>query len=153
MPCRFFFFAFLTVFMLAASQSHALVLPAPQEPQGQPEAPAAASPFTCSEGFTLDKTTAGLHLHGQLAMPTPGYRYTFDQDDDQPTSGAVTGSLELDAPKDAALEVVSPLDIDLNMQTEGDVQLLTVAIDKEFDWGPDKITCQKTGSSTQGNAQ
>ncbi|MDE1151728.1 MAG: hypothetical protein PW788_04245 [Micavibrio sp.] len=135
--------------LFAATTAHAVVV-APPTPG--PEQSPAVSPFACSEGFTLDKTTAGLHLHGQLAMPTPGYRYTFNQDDEQPTTGAVTGSLELDEPEGNALQVISPLDIDINMQTEGDVQLLSIGIDKEFDWGPDKITCQKN-AATQGNAQ
>lgn len=106
-----------------AAPAQALVAIAPQS-------------YSCTpDSFTLMQDVGGLKLVGTLETPSPNYTYTLTVDDNKHV-------LTLTTPSEAQLTVIDNIAIDstiFNTDENGD---LTIAIKKDFNWGPDTITCK-----------
>lgn len=130
--------------MLCAPSAFALVARPPGEERNVPMPNPAVNPvFSCKPaGFTLTRDAGGMHLHGEMQMPTPGYTYSFTEEAPGP-DGSLHATLRFKAPDGMVIQVISPLAIDHTFKTEGD--RLHVAIDKSFNWGDASIDCEMTG--------
>lgn len=106
-----------------AAPAHALVAIAPQS-------------YACTpDGFTLSQDVGGLKLAGTLETPSPNYTYTLNVDDNQHV-------LTLTTPSEAQLAVIDNIAIDSTIFNTDDNGDLTITIKKDFNWGPDTITCK-----------
>ena len=107
-----------------AAPAHALVAIAPQS-------------YACTpDGFTLSQDVGGLKLMGSLETPSPNYTYTLTVNDDK------AHVLTLTTPSEAQLAVIDNIAIDSTIFNTDDNGDLTIAVKKDFNWGPDTITCK-----------
>lgn len=98
------------------------------EPHPLPTAPPVG---TCAPaGFTIFKTGEGYVLKGVLETPSPNYKYGFDN-----------GILTLVAPEGVQLTVIDSLAIQLALP-ESAAAGVSIPVKKNFNWGPDNITCE-----------
>lgn len=101
--------------------------------------------YACSqEGFSLDRSDReGLHLHGIINTPVPGYTFELDPDDGDSSPSVMQLTLNMTAPGGEAIEKETPLAIDADIDTKGDdVKIVNIDIVKEFESGPIKISCR-----------
>lgn len=101
--------------------------------------------YSCEpEGFTLEKSDrTGLHLHGIIKTPVPGYTYELDPDDSDSSPSVIQLTLNMTAPGGEELKTETPLDISADIDTKGDdVKIVNIDIVKEFESGPIKISCR-----------
>jgi hypothetical protein len=104
------------------------------------DVPDAKPVFACTpDGFTLVKGDDGLHLHGQLQVPTGGWTYQFNEDEPGP-DGSLHGRLTMQKPSGPATQVISKVAIDHTFSGEGDH--LTVKIEGLKD--NDQVECKMT---------
>ena len=87
--------------------------------------------------LTVDDTGV-LKLTGSLETPSPNFTYALTVDDNN------AHVLTLTTPGDAQLAVIDNINIDNSIFNLDENGGLTVAIKKDFNWGPDKITCAPT---------
>lgn len=114
-----------------AAPAQALVAIAPQS-------------YSCTpDSFTLTQDDVGaLKLTGSLETPSPNYTYTLTVDDNKHV-------LTLTTPSEAQLAVIDNIAIDSTIFNTDDNGDLTIAIKKEFNWGPDTITCTLTNKGNE----
>lgn len=130
--------------MLCAPSAFALVArtPAAEKDIAVPD-PTNNPVFSCKpEGFTLSKGDDGLHLLGEMKVPTPGFTYEMKEEEPGP-DGSLHATLTLKAPDGAAAQVISSVTVDYTFRGEGD--RLHVNISKDFSWGEDTLDCAMTG--------
>jgi hypothetical protein len=95
--------------------------------------------FKCDPpSFTLQQEKDGYHLEAALEVPTPGYRYQFEQT----SSGLV---LRITPPEGMAAQVISTLAVSYVLPLSTPITELTVTPDRGFDGGISAITCRIVG--------
>jgi hypothetical protein len=104
------------------------------------EAPPVEAGFVCTPGFTMTKTDTGYKLSGTLDTPTPGYAYDIGEAEET-GPGTLTAALRLTGPDGMVAAVIDSLYINYEFQREDEFSRLTLAIEKQFNWGPGSITC------------
>ena len=83
--------------------------------------------FTCSApSFTLTKDQNGLHLQGQVQVPTAGWTYSIEEEEPGP-DGSLHATLHMQEPGGVGAEVISQVAVDHVFTGEGD--RLTVMTD------------------------
>ena len=83
--------------------------------------------FTCNpQSFTLTKDKDGLHLHGQVQVPTAGWGYSIEEEEPGP-DGSLHAALHMQEPGSVGADVVSQVTVDHVFAGEGD--RLTVMTD------------------------
>ena len=83
--------------------------------------------FTCNpSSFALTKEKDGLHLHGQVQVPTTGWGYAVEEEEPGP-DGSMHAALHMQEPSSVGADVVSQVTVDYVFTGEGD--RLTVMTD------------------------
>lgn len=117
--------AFLT---LGGTSAHALMA-APEKRWAQ---------YKCDPAtLLLEQTKDGLRLYGALETPTPNYSYEILDKD-----GPIT--LVMKSAGGMSVMMIGTLEIDHVFEDKGQTQL-DIAIEKDFNWGPERITCNIVG--------
>jgi hypothetical protein len=134
----------LLAVLYCASSAFALVARPPAEEKDVP-VPAESPAFSCKpEGFMLTKTDSGLHLVGEMKVPTPGFTYEMTEEEPGP-DGSLHATLRLKGPGGMVAQVISSVTADYTFAGAGD--RLHVNIDRDFNWGDSSIDCEMTGTT------
>lgn len=100
--------------------------------------------FICAnEGFYLTQQGNSYHLTGPLYVPGPGYEFTLS-DITVNEQGIARGNVSFKAPEEQKKQFVTPaLNVDTVFSADTQVQRLHISIDKNWNWGDERIVCQK----------
>jgi hypothetical protein len=114
------------------------------EPEPEPRPVPAIPVFECTpDSFTLGVTNGGYHLEGTLEMPTPGFTYAVTGVQEL-RDGSLRGTLSLTQPEGMALQVIDRLSISHDFPAQ-ELSRLSLRVDRNFNWGPEEISCEMTG--------
>lgn len=98
--------------------------------------------FVCQpDSFNAAVERKQLHLDGELRVPTPGYSYRLSQGN---RSGKTHQfHVVLYPPKGPAPTVIDSLRIEGEFEVAAPIRKIQVAVEKDFNWGPDRIVCER----------
>lgn len=107
-------------------------------------APASEKPvmaYTCdAPEFTLTQTGDSYVLNARIETPTPGFEYALEQTEDK--NGRIKATLEINAPDGMIIQVIDAINISHTFEHAGMLHMLSIHVDKDFNWGPNTINCK-----------
>ncbi len=107
------------------------------------EKPATEKPvmaYTCDPAdFTLTQDGDKYTLAATLDTPTPNFSYRIEDTADK--NGRIKATLKLDAPEGMQLTVIDKIDISHTFEHAGMLHMLSLNVEKNFNWGPDSVNC------------
>jgi len=113
-------------------------------PMGQAQLPQGTAELACQpDSFSAGLRNQRLHLDGGLRVPTPGYSYQLSQGSRSEETQQF--HLVLYPPKGPAPSVIGSVEIEGKFEIPAPIQKIEIAIEKDFNWGPDRIVCEKEG--------
>jgi hypothetical protein len=99
--------------------------------------------YTCTpDAFSLTQSGNSYTLTASLEMPTPAYGYEIAAVETR--NGRIKAVLKLSGGRDSMIiapQVISNVDLSHTFEHTGMLHALSVAVEKDFNWGPDAINC------------
>lgn len=96
--------------------------------------------YTCTpDNFTLTQDGDNYTLAASLETPTPGYSYEIIPVETR--SGRIKAKLKLTGVDGMMMQVIGNIDISHTFEYAGMLHALSIAVDKDFNWGPDAVNC------------
>lgn len=97
--------------------------------------------YTCdAPEFTLTQTGDSYVLNARLETPTPGFEYALEQTEDK--NGRIKATLSINAPDGMVIQVIDAINISHTFEHTGMLHMLSIKVDKDFNWGPKTINCK-----------
>ncbi|MDP2204939.1 MAG: hypothetical protein Q8K65_01380 [Alphaproteobacteria bacterium] len=96
--------------------------------------------YTCTpDHFTLTQNGDSYILAASLETPTPGYSYEIIPVETR--SGRIKAKLKLRGVDGAMIQVIGNIDISHTFEYTGMLHALSIAVEKDFNWGPTDVNC------------
>ena len=96
--------------------------------------------YSCKpENFTLTQSGDSYTLAATIETPTPGYSYEIIPIETR--NGRIRARLKLSGVDGAMIQVIGSLDISHTFEYSGMLHALSIAVEKDFNWGPTAISC------------
>jgi hypothetical protein len=86
-----------------------------------------------------------LNIQGTLETPTPGYRYELLPAVKR-SAGIYAYVLKLIPPAGENPTVIDKVEIDERLTVGNDITEVEIKLEKPFQWGPDRVKCQRVKS-------
>lgn len=96
--------------------------------------------YTCTpDSFTLTQSGDSYIFAASLETPTPGYSYEIIPVEAR--SGRIKAKLKLSGVDGAMIQVIGNIDISHTFEHIGMLHALSIAVEKDFNWGPTDVNC------------